>query len=287
MTNGVAGLRDLTAREIEGLEPYVAGARALHVPGTGIIDFSAVSRAYADDVRHAGGEIHLARVVTSIRTHHGRIELETPHGAVVATRAIACAGLQSDRLLRLAGARPSPVRIVPFRGDYYTLVERARGLVRGLIYPVPDPAFPFLGIHFTPMIDGSVTVGPNAVLSLAREGYRRTAFNLRDTLSTLTYGGFWRFAAHHLSSGVVEVVRDVSKRAFVAEMRRYVPAVNRRDVVFGPCGIRAQALKRDGTLVDDFVFAQSDRMMHVVNAPSPGATAAIAIARHIAQRIDS
>jgi (S)-2-hydroxyglutarate dehydrogenase len=196
---------------------------------------------------------------------------------------ISCAGLQSDRVARRAGADPG-ARIVPFRGDYYTLAASAAALVRGLIYPVPDPAFPFLGVHFTRKIDGSVVAGPNAVLALARERYRRVALHPRDAADALGYPGVWRFAARHARTGAGELWRDLSKRSFVRDMQRYVPSIERNDVTFGPTGIRAQALTRNGALVDDFVIASSPRAMHVVNAPSPAATASLAIGEEIAGR---
>ncbi len=256
LANGVEHLRSVRGGEIQEIEPNAIGMCALHVPGTGIIDYSAVARAYAEDIRSAGGEISVGRTASAIRVRSREIEIETGDETFVAERAIACAGLQSDRVLALAGGGPAAVRIVPFRGDYYTFLPGRRPSVRGLVYPVPDPAFPFLGVHFTRTMDGSVTAGPNAVLALAREGYRRTSFDLRDTLDVLGYPGFWRLARRHVRSGAQEVWRDVSKRAFVADMRRYVPAVSGEDVTFGPSGIRAQAVTPDGRLADDFVLAQ-------------------------------
>jgi (S)-2-hydroxyglutarate dehydrogenase len=286
IANGVE-LRSVRGGEIQEIEPNAIGMCALHVPGTGIIDYSAVARAYAEDIRLAGNEIHLGRVASAIRVRSRTIEIETSGETFVAERAIACAGLQSDRVLALAGKASPPVRIVPFRGDYYTFLPGSRPLIRGLVYPVPDPAFPFLGVHFTRMMDGSVTAGPNAVLALAREGYRRTSFDLRDTMDVLGYMGFWRLARRHLRSGAQEVWRDLSKRAFVADMRRYVPEVRGEDVTFGPSGVRAQAVTPDGRLADDFVLEKSERMMHVLNAPSPGATASLAIAGEIVRRFES
>jgi L-2-hydroxyglutarate oxidase LhgO len=207
--------------------------------------------------------------------------VETTTGALTAGAVVACAGLQSDRLAERAGTSPR-VRIVPFRGDYYTLRPPARQLVRGLLYPVPDPALPFLGVHFTRLVDGRVIAGPNAVPALAREGYRRAAFDLRDAASTLGYAGFWRFARRTVRFGAGELWRDLVKRAYVRDMQRYVPAVRVEDVEFGPSGIRAQALGRDGRLVDDFVVERTGRQLHVLNAPSPAATASLAIAEHIA-----
>ncbi len=281
--NGVAGLRVLDADELREVEPNANGLQALHAPGTGIIDYGAVTAAYAGDVVASGGELLTGRPVERFETGSRTVRIVTGAGAIEARAVVACAGLQSDRIARLAGERP-PVRIVPFRGDYYTLGEKSQTLVRGLLYPVPDPAFPFLGVHFTKRLDGSVIAGPNAVLALARERYRRAALNLRDAASAVAYPGSWRFATRHLRVAAGELWRDLSKRAFVRDMQRYVPGVAADDVVFGPTGIRAQALGRDGRLVDDFLIVGSNRMMHVLNAPSPAATASLAIGNELAER---
>jgi L-2-hydroxyglutarate oxidase LhgO len=258
--NGLA-LEELDAwRDVE---PHVAGVRALHVEESGVIDFAAVARAYAEVVRELGGELRLGREVRSVA--------ELPAAGVVV-----CAGLQADRL---AG---SEHRIVPFRGDYYDL--RNPELVRGLVYPVPDPAFPFLGVHFTRRVDGRLLAGPNAVPALAREGYRRGSFDARDTLEVLRHPGFRRLARSYAVTGARELWRDLVRPAMVAELRRYVPALDPRDVVYGPAGVRAQVLRRDGTLVDDFLLEESDRAVHVLNAPSPAATASLPIGRYVAER---
>jgi L-2-hydroxyglutarate oxidase LhgO len=275
--NGVTGLRGLEGDELRAIEPNVAGIRALHAPGTGVIDYTRVAESFAGDIREAGGEIQLGEEVTAVAERRGRVEVATRGGARSARALVACAGLQADRLAR------SGTRIVPFRGDYCTLSERAAGLVRGLVYPVPDPGFPFLGVHLTKQVDGTLTAGPNAVLSLAREQYRRSAFSPRDAIATAAYPGFWRFAARHFRTGSAEVWRDLSKRAFVRDIQRYVPAVTDEDVRFGPSGIRAQALGRDGRLLDDFVIEGSRRIVQVVNAPSPAATSSLAIGSHIAR----
>jgi L-2-hydroxyglutarate oxidase len=265
------------------VEPNVQGIRALHAPKSGVIDFREVAASFAADVRDAGGSIELGREVTALATRSGRVSLDTPGAAFTAGALITCGGLQSDRLARLAGDQAERPRIVPFRGDYYTLGARAGALVNGLVYPVPDPSFPFLGIHLTKGVDGTVVAGPNAVLALAREGYGRTSFSRQDAASTLGYPGFWRFAARHFRTGAAEVWRDVSRRAFVRDIQRLLPAVSASDVRFGPSGIRAQALGHDGRLVDDFVFDGTDRVLHVVNAPSPAATSSLAIGAHIAR----
>jgi L-2-hydroxyglutarate oxidase LhgO len=212
-----------------------------------------------------------------VKQHNGRVEVETPGAAYAGRTVVTCAGLQSDRVAS------SPTRVVPFRGDYYTLSARAAQLVNGLVYPVPDPGFPFLGVHLTKHVDGTVVAGPNAVLALARERYRRAAISLRDAAATLSYPGFWRFARRHMRTGAAEVWRDISKQAFLRDLQRYVPAVTADDIRFGPSGIRAQALGRDGRLVDDFVLAGTGRVVHVVNAPSPAATSSLAIGAHVAR----
>jgi len=279
--NGVPGLRVLGPEELREVEPNAAGIRALHAPGTAIVDYRQVAAALAEDVRAAGGELLLGTAVAGLAEGARSVALETTRGALEAGAVVACAGLQSDRVAALSGVRP-PVRIVPFRGDYYTLRPRARELVRGLLYPVPDPAFPFLGVHFTRTVDGRVIAGPNAVLALARERYGRAGVSLRDVASTLGYPGFWRFARRHLRFGAGELYRDLSRRAYVRELRRYLPALGEDDVEFGPSGIRAQALAPDGKLVDDIVLERRGRVLHVLNAPSPAATASLAIAEHLA-----
>jgi (S)-2-hydroxyglutarate dehydrogenase len=279
--NGVSSLRMLDADGVRSVEPNAVGLRGLHAPETAIADYTAVAASFAHDVRNAGGEFFLAAAVTGVDERGREVVVETSSGELRTSVLVGCAGLQSDRIATLAGARPR-VRIVPFRGDYYTLRPSARALVKGLIYPVPDPAFPFLGVHFTKLTDGRVIAGPNAVLSLARERYRRAAFDARDVVSTLAYPGFWRFARRHARFAAGELWRDLVKRAYVHDMQRYVPAVVADDVGFGPSGIRAQALARDGKLVDDFVLERTGRQLHVLNAPSPAATASLAIAAHIA-----
>jgi L-2-hydroxyglutarate oxidase len=281
--NGVRGVRMVEGEEIAELEPNAVGIRALHAPETAVIDYPAVARALADDVRAHGGEVLLGRTITSVATSAAGVTAGTDGDTIEAKHLIGCAGLQSDRLARLAGLRPS-ARIVPFRGDYYTLRPRAAQLVRALIYPVPDPAFPFLGVHFTRQHDETVVAGPNAVLALARERYRRFALRPRDAASSLAYGGFWRFAVKHGRLAVAEAWRDLSKRAFVADMQRYVPAVRGEDATFGPSGIRAQAMTPTGALVDDFLIEGTSRLMLVLNAPSPGATASLAIGEELASR---
>jgi L-2-hydroxyglutarate oxidase len=285
IANRVRDLRMIDGSELNAIEPNVVGIRALYVPGTAIVDYRTVAAAFAADVRAAGGELLLETAVLGLEERQRSVVVETGSGTLTTGALVSCAGLQSDRVAALGGSRPS-VRIVPFRGDYYTLKPSARWLVNGLVYPVPDSAFPFLGVHFTKLTDGRVIAGPNAVLALSRESYRRTGVRVRDTASIVGYPGFWRFALRHYRFGAGEIWRDLIKRAYVREMRRYVPAVTANDVEFGPSGIRAQALGRDGRLVDDFVLERTGRQLHVLNAPSPAATASLAIAEHIAAQAD-
>jgi L-2-hydroxyglutarate oxidase LhgO len=283
--NDVPGLEVVGRERIRELEPHAAGIRALWSPTTGIVDFRRVALAYADDVRARGGAIWTGRRVTGIERRPDGLVVRTSAGELVAGAVVACAGLWADRVAGLTGdAGPDAPRIVPFRGDYYTLTPDARPLVHGLIYPVPDPRFPFLGVHFTKRIDGAVWAGPNAVLAFARTGYRRRDVSIPDLARTLAYPGFLRLAGKYLRTGLAEMWRDWSKAAFLRELRRYVPELRADQIVFGPSGVRAQALARDGSLVDDFDLAGSGRILHVRNAPSPAATASLAIGRELAGR---
>jgi L-2-hydroxyglutarate oxidase len=277
--NGIIGVRSLGPEELREVEPNATGLRALAVPGTGITDYSQVCQKYAQIIS-AGAGINTSTAVTGLRQFPNEIVVETTKGGFATASLINCAGLFSDRISRMAG-RASDVIIVPFRGEYYDLVPERESLVRALIYPVPDPQFPFLGVHFTRRINGKVDAGPTAVLAFRREGYRRTDFNLRDLASSLAFPGFWRMAAKHWKNGLGEFRRSFSKRAFVSALRRLIPELRSEDLVPGGSGVRAQALRRDGTLVDDFQFATSRRMLHVLNVPSPAATASIPIGREI------
>ncbi|WP_131741187.1 L-2-hydroxyglutarate oxidase [Actinomadura roseirufa] len=288
--NGVPGLRRLAAGEIGEFEPHAAGVAALHSPTTAIVDFPAVARSFAADVVKAGGEVRLGAEVLGLRRAGDRIRVLTapgPAGAPAETRTfdrlVVCAGLQSDRVARLAGDSPGPA-IVPFRGEYYRLVPERTPLVRGLIYPVPDPAYPFLGVHFTRRVDGGVDIGPNAVLALAREGYRRRDLHLADLWETVRWPGFRHLARRHWRTGARELYGSALKRAFVAEARTFVPELAGRDVVHAPSGVRAQAVDPDGSLVDDFRIGRLGPVVTIRNAPSPGATSSLAIAEHITDR---
>ena len=286
LENGVPRVRLIGPDELRELEPNVAGVKALHSPETVVVDFSRVAEAYADDVRNAGGTIRLGCDVTSFERHGGQTLVRTSAGDVSAGRVVVCAGVYADRLASLTGA-PAEPRIVPFRGDYLRLKPERRHLVRGLVYPVPDPEFPFLGIHTTVRPDGDVWLGPNAVLAFAREGYRFRDLSLRDLRETLRAPGFRRLARRHWRTGAGETLRDLSTHRFVASARKLIPSLEVGDVLPGPAGIRAQAIALDGSLLDDFVFHESDGVVHVRNAPSPGATSSLAIAEMIADRVDA
>jgi len=281
VANGTPGLDMIGPERLREIEPHAAGLQALHVASTGIIDYVAVAQAYADDVRQHGGEIRTGTRVLGIRRDGDAWVIETTAGTERAPHLINCAGLHSDVMARLAGTAP-PVRIVPFRGEYYELVPARESLVKGLIYPVPDPAFPFLGVHFTRMVRGGVEAGPNAVLSFKREGYRKTDFDARDAWDTLSYAGFWRLARKYWRTGAGEFYRSFSKAAFVRALQRLLPELRMDDLHPSGAGVRAQAIDPLGALVDDFSIQALGGVIHVLNAPSPAATASLPIGRAIA-----
>jgi L-2-hydroxyglutarate oxidase LhgO len=253
-----------------------------------VVDFGAVARAYADDVVRRGAELLLGEEVRGIHEGSDHVTVETSTGSHSAKHLVACAGLQSDLVAAMSDPNADhDLRIVPFRGDYYVLRPERRDLVRGLIYPVPDPRFPFLGVHFTIRHDGEVWAGPNAVLAFRREGYGRFDVSLRELGGTLGYPGFWRVAGRYWRTGAGEMWRDYVRRAFVAALRRYVPEVRSEDLLPGPSGVRAQAVARDGSLVDDFLVTRTGRSLHVRNAPSPAATSSLAIGALIADRAEA
>lgn len=279
--NGVAETRLIDATELRALEPHTVGIAALHSPTTAIVDYTAVCGALAGEMRTRGAVIRTGTPVRRVRAEGGEPCVELADGSEErADRVLVCAGLHADRLARASG-EPAEPRIVPFRGEYWRLRPERSHLVRGLVYPVPDPSLPFLGVHLTRAVDGSVLVGPNAVLAYAREGYRRRDVNLADLRDTVTWPGMWRVARKHWASGAHEVARSLSKRAFVREARRYVPELSAEDVVAAPAGVRAQAVDRDGALVDDFRLDVSGRTVWVRNAPSPAATSSLAIAEEL------
>jgi L-2-hydroxyglutarate oxidase len=260
------------------------GIAGLHVTETGIVDYTAVTSAFARLVQEAGGEIRTGARVTSVGRQPSGLVLETTAGPVEARTLINCGGLQSDRVARMCGVEPG-VEIIPFRGEYYELVKERQGLVRNLIYPVPDPRFPFLGVHFTRMIRGGIEAGPNAVLAFAREGYQKTDVNLADLFDALSFPGLWRFLGKHKRMSWEELQRSFSKKRFCASLQRLVPAIQPGDLVPGGAGVRAQAMRADGELVQDFCLIQRPRALHVLNAPSPAATASLAIGAEIAREI--
>lgn len=284
IANGLRGLRRLDADGLRDHEPHVAGVGGLHVPDTGVVDFAAVTKAMAAVVRHAGGVVHCGHRVLAVRRDPGRIVLKTAGGDVSCMRLVNCAGLQADRVAAMCGVVPD-CRIVPIRGEYWRLAPDRASLVRHLIYPVPDPVLPFLGVHFTRRINGEVEAGPSAVLTLNRHGYRRGRPSPRDTIDLLRYRGAWRMAAQHWRLGIGELRRSLSREAAARALQRLVPEVTARDLQPGGSGVRAMAVDPDGGLVDDFRIMRADRMVHVLNAPSPAATASISIGRHIAAEL--
>jgi (S)-2-hydroxyglutarate dehydrogenase len=284
--NGVSDVALVEGGELPEIEPHVRGIRAVYSPGTGIVDFRRVANALADDVVRMGGTIRTNSAVRDMNvTSEGTAALETSRGRVRAQVVITCAGLHSDRLARLTGAPAAP-RIVPFRGTYYALRSESAQVVRGLVYPVPDPAFPFLGVHFTKQISGEMWTGPNAVLALAREGYQGRDLNARELWETLSYSGFRALAIRYWRVGLAEMHGEMSKRAYVRGLQRLVPAVRADDLGARHAGVRAQALAADGRLLDDFWFDHAGNVVHLRNAPSPAATSSLALAREVLQVAD-
>ncbi|MFF2361101.1 L-2-hydroxyglutarate oxidase [Streptomyces sp. NPDC058122] len=285
LENGVPGLRRVGAGEIHEIEPYAVGRAALHSPRTAITDYTAIARSFARDVVDSGGEVRLGFPVTRVtRLTGGGVEVAAGDETLRADRLVLCAGLQSDSVARLADDGDEP-RIVPFRGEYMTVTPSRAHMVRGLIYPVPDPRYPFLGVHFTRRVNGEVEVGPNAVLALAREGYRRSDIDVRELARIARFPGMWRLAGEHWRTGLKEIRGSLSVQAYMKAARAYVPAIHATDVVRGGAGVRAQALGRDGSLVDDFVIHRTGAVTAVRNAPSPAATSSMAIAEHIADTV--
>lgn len=280
--NGIPFER-LDRAELQAREPRTVGLGALFIPATAIVDYGAMTRSLAAGFVAGGGEVRLAEQVTRIAEGPTHVEIETDRGALQARKLVNCSGLFADRLAQWCGVGDD-FRIVPFRGEYYRLGSDKNGIVRHLIYPVPDPSLPFLGVHLTRMIGGYVTVGPNAVLSLRREGYSRFAFGVKDALDTLLYPGFWRVAANNLRSGTDEVLNSLVKARYLALCRKYCPELNVDDFHPHPPGVRAQAVMRDGSLVHDFLIRSSRRTIHVCNAPSPAATSALPIGREVARQ---
>ena len=283
--NGVAGLRELDAERISEIEPYATGIRGIHVPTTGITDFKMVAAKYASLIEQAGGEVLTGYGVNRIVREGRAIVLETNTGTVRARFVVNCAGLQSDLVARMAGASLG-LRIVPFRGEYYELVPSKHYLVKALVYPVADPRFPFLGVHFTRRIHGGVEAGPNAVLSFKLGGYTRTSFSLADTFSIASFPGYWKMVAHNWKSGVGEMYRSWNKKAFTQALQKLLPTLTEHDIQPAGSGVRAQAIDRTGQLLDDFHFVFQDRILHVCNVPSPAATASLVIGREIVSTLE-
>jgi L-2-hydroxyglutarate oxidase len=284
--NGVPGLAMITKEPLREIEPHCMGLSALHVPGTGIADYPAVARKYGELIEAAGGQILTRCQVQGIKRNGQAIVIESQRGAIESGLAVNCAGLHSDRVMRLAGDAQG-LQIVPFRGEYYEIVPNRRKLVHNLIYPVADPRFPFLGVHFTRRITGGIEAGPNAVLALKREGYRKTDFNLKDALETATFPGFWRMAAKYWWSGFGEYYRSLNKQAFTRALQKLVPEIQASDLEPAGSGVRAQALDATGKLLDDFCIVRSERMIHVCNVPSPAATASLIIGKQIVDMLGS
>lgn len=281
--NGI-DVEPVSGPRLREMEPHVTGLEALFVRSTGIVDYREVSRAMAEEIRLAGGEVRTGIEVTGIREDDAEVHVLTGHGVITARHLVACAGLQADRIARLGGL-DTDFRIVPFRGEYYELPPSRAGLVNHLIYPVPDPDLPFLGVHLSPTIDGRITVGPNAVLGLSREGYRKTRVSVRDVADYTRFPGMWKVARANVRTGAVEVKNSLSRRGYLNECRRYCPDLTVDDLLPHEAGIRAQAVMRDGSLVHDFLLRESTRQLHVANAPSPAATSALPIGDMIAERL--
>lgn len=281
--NGIK-VKKITPEEVKEIEPHVSCIAGIQVYSTGIADYKKVTQKYADLIEQQGGELHLNTKVLNIRSMPNSQVIETNRGTFETRCLINCAGLHSDRIAKLGNVDPK-AKIVPFRGEYYELVPEKRYLVNTLIYPVPNPDFPFLGVHFTKMIDGSVHAGPNAVLSLKREGYKKTDFDLRDFMEVMTFPGFWKLAAKNADEGIKEIIRSFSKAAFVQSLQRLIPEVRSEDVIPTHAGVRAQALMDDGKLVDDFLIVKGHNAVHVCNAPSPAATSSLEIGKAVVEQL--
>jgi L-2-hydroxyglutarate oxidase len=280
--NGLTGIKRITTEEIKEYEPHASGIDGLFVPQTGIVDYVVVTNKYATLIREKGGEINTNAKLTSVKKDGSDLVLLTEKQEYRTKFVVNCAGLQSDRIAKLCGVDPG-LMIIPFRGEYYQLRKDKQYLVNNLIYPVPDPQFPFLGVHFTRMINGGVEAGPNAVLAFKREGYKKTDFSFRDILEMKLYPGFWKMAAKYYKMGFQEFRRSCSKELFVKSLQKLIPEIQYDDIVVGGAGVRAQALEPDGKLVDDFRIVEAVRMIHVLNAPSPAATASLSIGKTISE----
>jgi len=286
VANGVPGVEIIGPERLHELEPHAVGLKAIYSPKTGIIDYKTVTEYYARDVKAAGGEIFFNHAVSAVDRRDDGVTVQTDRGEIQGRFLISCAGLFADRIARMTGAERAP-QVVPFRGDYFELAHEKHYLINNLVYPVPDPEFPFLGVHFTRHINGERSLGPNAVPAFAREGYKKLHFNLKDDWEILSYGGFWAMGARYWKMGVGEIYRDFVKSAFVKALQEYMPEIEDKDCIPAPSGVRAQALAPNGKMVDDFVFATGTGVVHVRNAPSPAATASLAISEAIADKAES
>ena len=284
VANGLKGLRKLSAEEIREIEPHAAGLAAIHVPEEGIVDYAGVVEAMAKELRTLGGEIITGERVEGLKAAGGIWSVKTPNETYETTQVVACAGLHSDRLVSQSGMKPS-AKIMPFRGEYYMIRKERQSLVRNLIYPVPDPQFPFLGVHFTRMVKGGVEAGPNAVLAMAREGYTWGDINIRDLAESLSFPGLWKFMLKYPSLCSYEIWRSISRREFCRSLQKLVPEICEQDLETGSAGVRAQAMSLDGSLVEDFSFVEGPGILHLVNAPSPAATASLAIGAEITRQL--
>jgi L-2-hydroxyglutarate oxidase len=281
--NGVVCNR-ITPEQIREIEPYCAGLAGIHVPEAGVVDYAAAARRMAEIITERGSRVVTSAKAKAIRRDNGRAVVETAAGEFAAQQVVNCAGLYSDRVTRLSGAKPS-AKVVPFRGEFYSLRQEGQYLVKALIYPVPDPAYPFLGVHYTKRMNGLIECGPNAVLAFAREGYKNTTVNLRDLGETLAYPGFWKLCTKYWRIGANEMYRSFSKRAFVRALQRLVPEMKSDYLDWAPAGVRAQTVSPDGKMVDDFVIEETDRVVNVENAPSPAATASLNIGKLVVERL--
>lgn len=279
--NGLKGIKRLSPEEIKEYEPHVTGTAGLFVPDTGIVDYMEVTEKYGEIFQQYGGTIKLDARIRKITQVKNEIRLHTVSGDILCRNLINCGGLQSDRIAKMCGVDPG-LKIIPFRGEYYEIIEDKHYLVKNLVYPVPDPRFPFLGVHFTRMVHGGVEAGPNAVLAMKREGYKKFDFSFKDNVELLFYKGFWKMGLKHWRMGMGEMYRSFSKSAFTRALRRLLPEIEKKDLKPGGAGVRAQALEPDGFLVDDFRIKETGHMVHVLNAPSPAATASINIGKTIA-----
>lgn len=279
--NGLRGIKKLRADELKEYEPHVAGVGGLYVPQTGIIDYKLVAEKYAEKFKHFGGEIFSSNKLVSFKEDRGFIHVHTENERLTTRVVVNCSGLYTDKIAKLSGAKID-FKIVPFRGEYYKIKPEKQHLVKNLIYPVPDPSFPFLGVHFTRHIDGGIEAGPNAVLAFAREGYKKSQINMKELLGTLFYPGFMRVAAKYWKTGFGEMYRSYSKGAFTRALQELIPEIQRKDLVKGGAGVRAQACDRKGGLIDDFLVVEHDKFINVGNAPSPAATSSLAIGDRVA-----